>query len=274
MGYKLKNNKSGIVMINEIKISPYTCERLPLMMSILQIIFMVLSVSSVLCAFANSIGIYLDNILFYSVLTVLSVIEYCIFLYMRSNRKNYFMYGYMILVVIYAILRAKFLKASLLAIISKYYKYYNDYYGTSYIITGVKSGEYITEVFLLIAIFMSIIVGYIITCYMIRGLYFIVTLPWICLCYIAGLTGEGKNMLIYIVITYALFCSGSVKDNYCVRNRINLRGNNYKQKNFKDIAAIKIGVSMMILISIIILLSQKQALYGVKCAEAARLSDN
>ncbi len=165
------------------------------------------------------------------------------------------MYGYMALVITYAILRANYLKASLLAVISKYYQYYNDYYGTSYIITGEKSGEYITEVFLLIAIFMSIIIGYIITCYMIRGLYFIVTLPWICLCYIAGLTGEGSNMLIYIVVTFALFCSGSVKDNYCVRNRINLRGNNYKQKNFKDIAAIKIGVSMMIIISVVILVA-------------------
>ena len=252
-----KDNKSGIIITKEIKVTPYSCENLPVSIAILQNIFIILVVASTIYCFTdrfiNDISKFKLNLW----IVLITVVVYQLCLINRRSRNRWPLLGFITTSIVIGFLNFNNLKNSALLVLDKFICYFDSYYNTSNYVSlnDVTQNNNTTDIFIAIAVLMILVISYCVTCYMSKGIYFTVTLPFICICFLVGYVPATFPFYIYIASTFAIWSAGIIKGNYCVKDSKIAKKNNVKQKNFKDIAAVKIGQTIFIVISIMFIIS-------------------
>ena len=240
-----KKNESGIALDNELKIKSVLNDNLPIYVRMFQLVLIFMATICPIFSFLQGFKFKLNYFLIVAILIVGIVIEYIAFRIMKIYDQSL---PAMLVVLVYCIFLVgmfKKISSGMLKIVEEYITYFNFNYNTDYILTlkveknAMKNATWLV---LLIVLFVSLVMSYTIIVCVNKYIYLCVTAIWPMLCYSVGTKPKFSYFILYILISIIIFGMDSISKIYEISDEIH--GGSKKQKMFKDIAIIKIGITI------------------------------
>lgn len=242
---KKKKNDSGIALDKELKIKSVLNDNLPIYVRLIQIILIIMAVICPIFSFLRGFKFKLNYTIIVLVLCVCVVIEYIAFrilkLYEQALPAMLVVLSYsIVLVVMFKRISSGFLK-----VVEEYITYFNFHYNTDYILNikvGKEALNNASWLVLILSLFVSLVISYVLLVESNKITYLIVTAMWPILCFSVGAKPNFFFFISYIIVSIIIFGMDSISKNYEISDEIH--GGSKRQKMFKDLAMVRIGITI------------------------------
>ena len=240
-----KKTELGIALDNELKIKSIVSDTLPIYVRIFQIILIFLATICPIFAFLEGFKFKLNYGLIVGILLICVVIEYIAYRIIKIYDQSLPAMLVVLMYCIFLVAMFKKISSGFLKIVEEYISYFNFHYNTDFILNikvSKDAMENATWLVLLILVFVSLVISYLIVVDLNKYVYLCTTALWPMICYSAGCKPSFIFFISYIVITIIIFGMDSISKNYEISDEIH--GASKKQILFKDMAMIKIGITV------------------------------
>lgn len=240
-----KKSESGITLDKELKIKSILNDNLPIYVRVIQIILIIMAVICPIFSFLQGFKFKLNYTMIVLVLCICVVIEYIAFrilkIYEQALPAMLVVLSYsVVLVVMFKRISSGFLK-----VVEEYITYFNFHYNTDYVLNikvGKEALNNASWLVLILSLFVSLVISYIILVESNKITYLIITALWPILCFAVGAKPNFIFFILYIIVSIVIFGMDSISKNYEISDEIH--GVSKRQKMFKDLAMVRIGITI------------------------------